>query len=207
MIVRQGRPASILVELSETADLVVLAHRHLPHVKRLVTGSTVVSVATHAACPVISVPETWAPATGVENGRPGVITVGVHESGTTTRLLQTAFEVAAAHRCSLRLLHAWRLDAAYDDLVVRRIDPDWAVRASDDVQGAVTSVAVGFPDVPFEVGVEHQWPADALTAASATSDLVIVGRHGHDLHLPARLGSVARTVLRTAVCPVMVVPV
>ena len=55
--------------------------------------------------------------------------------------------------------------------------------------------------------VEHQWPPDALADLAASSALLVVGRHGHHPLMPPRLGSVARTALHRAPCPVMVVPV
>ena len=61
--------------------------------------------------------------------------------------------------------------------------------------------------VDVEVEVRHQWPADVLVDDSRNASLVVIGRRGVHGWVPEHLGSLARTVLRAARCPVMVVPV
>jgi nucleotide-binding universal stress UspA family protein len=48
--------------------------------------------------------------------------------------------------------------------------------------------------------------ADALVAAGRDADLLVMGRRGEGLHLGSALGSKARAVLRSGVCPVEIVP-
>ena len=55
--------------------------------------------------------------------------------------------------------------------------------------------------------MRYQWPATVLAELSEKSSLVVVGRHALHRPFPQRLGSVAHTMLRSSVCPVMVVPV
>lgn len=63
------------------------------------------------------------------------------------------------------------------------------------------------PEVPACVEVRRQWPAQALVELSQSAGLVVVGRHAAHGWLAGHLGSMPRTVLRKARCPVMVVPV
>jgi nucleotide-binding universal stress UspA family protein len=200
-VARHGDPVKVLTELSSDASLVVLQHRDLSSLHRIFTGSTVAGVAAHAHCPVTSVPAGWSPS--VPQGR---VTVGVHEDGLPPGVLALAFVEASARRCPLRVVHAWKLDPVYDDFISAR-EMAWRTEAEATVRSALEEMRHNHPDVPVEVEVRHQWPADALVELSLTSDLLVVGRHRHHLPGPRRIGSIARAVLRTASCPVTVVPV
>jgi nucleotide-binding universal stress UspA family protein len=46
-----------------------------------------------------------------------------------------------------------------------------------------------------------------MHAAAVNADLLVLGRHGHTARLGLLVGSTTRTLLRTATCPVVVVPV
>ena len=194
------RAAHVLTELSREADLVVVGHRDRSH--RLHTGSTTTTVAAHAACPVVVVPEDWTPEHGGE-----WVTVGVHEAGAPLAVLETAAREAAAVGAPLRMVHGWHLDTVYDDIVSARIDPDWQHRVEQALLRAAGPVVARHPGLRIEAAALHAWPADTLVRLAATSRLLVVGRHAHHAPVPDRLGSVARTTIRTSTCPVLVVPV
>jgi nucleotide-binding universal stress UspA family protein len=196
---RHGEPGPVLAELSKKASRVILQHRDLSRLHRVVTGSTVAATATHASCPVVSVPH----AVG-DRPRHGLVTVGIRGDGEPRQVLAAAFAEASAHRCSLRVVHADRLAPGYDDLLT--LGDDWAAQAEEAVQNATAELREEHPGVAVDIAVRHDWPADALVAAATDSDLLVVGRHAGQLRLPARLGSLARAVIREAGCPVMVVP-
>jgi nucleotide-binding universal stress UspA family protein len=200
-VARHGDPVHVLTELSSSASMVVLEHRDLSTLHRIFTGSTVAGVAAHAQCPVTSVPAGWQPSES-----PGRVTVGVHEDGLPAGVLAEAFAEAAARRWSLCVAHAWRLDPVYDDIVVSR-DGAWGARAEAAISSSLAELGAEYPDVTVEVEVRHQWPADALVELSTVSNLLVVGRHHHHAPAPRRIGSIARALLRTAKCPVTVVPV
>ena len=197
----EGRPARALVELSREADLVVLSHR--AHGHRIVTGSTAATVAAHAHCPTVVVPETWSP---VEH-HGAWVTVGVHEHGAPEAVIEAAAREASAAQAPLRMVHGWHLDTVYDDIISARIDADWEGRIERSMLGQVAPLLADHPALQVEVAAVHEWPADALVRLSATSRLLVVGRHAHVRPFPERLGSVARALIRTSTCPVMVVPV
>lgn len=202
LLAHKGRPATVIVEESRSTGLVVLQHRNLSTLHRIFTGSTVFSVAAHAHCPVVSVPHTWDPASA--SGR---VTVGVHEDGGPDAALEEAFGQAAARGAALRVVHAWTREGIYDDFVLSVTDDETTAERERRVQTSVGPLREKYPDVPVEVSVHHRWPADVLAELTATSDLMVVGRHGQHPPLPHTLGSMARAVLNAAACPVMVVPV
>lgn len=200
-VLEDDPPALVLTRLGESADMIVMAHRHVSAVRRLVTRSTTCSVAAHAKCPVAVVPAGWHP-----SERRELVTMGVDEAGVSDSVWRAAFTAAWQRGATLRLLYAWRLDPAYDDLIEGEARKDW----SDEVERRLRKAAVPytdqFPKVPVDVEILHQWPADALVQASAISALLVLGRHRVFTPLPTRLGSLVRAVIHLADGPVLVVP-
>jgi nucleotide-binding universal stress UspA family protein len=197
-----GKASRALVELSHDARLVVVQHHpaHLPG--HLFVGSTANGAAAHADCPVVSVPSGWKP-----GDEPGEVVVGVHEGGVPHQVLEAGFAWAAATGTPLRVVHGWRLDAGYDDIITARVAAGWRDEQKRALAEAVAGLREAHPSVPVEIEVRHQWPAEVLVDCSRTASLVVVGRHGPHRWVGEHLGSVARTVLRAAQGPVMVVPV
>lgn len=197
-----GTPKHVLVELSREARMIVLQHRDAHWLGRLFVGSTANGVASHSDCPVVSVPTGWEP----DQAR-GEVVVGVHEGGAPRQVLEAAFDWAAAAGTPVRVVHAWHLDAAYDDIITDRVATAWRDGQRQELQAATSGFRDSHPTVPVELDVRHQWPAQVLVDDSQVASLVVVGRHAGHGRLLEHLGSVARTVLREAKSPVMVVPV
>jgi nucleotide-binding universal stress UspA family protein len=195
-----GTPAHALVDLGKEARMVVVQHRDVHWLGRLFVGSTVNGVAAHGACPVVSVPHGWEP------GRPGEVVVGVHEAGAPREAVVAGLEWAAAIGAPVRVVHAWRLDPAYDDIITARVAADWANQEVRVLESAISDLRGAHPSVAVVTEVRHQWPSQVLVDASDDASMVVVGRHAGHWRGGPHLGSVARTVLREAACPVMVVP-
>lgn len=198
-----GVPSQVLVELSRDARLVVVQHRTSTALERLFVGSTANGAAARSHCPLVSVPAGWEPPPG---GAAEVV-VGVHEAGVPRQVLEAAFSWADRTGAPLRVVHAWRLDAAYDDIITHRVDAEWREKQKRLLAAAIADHRDSWPTVPVEVEVRHQWPADVLVDDSRNASLVVIGRRGARGWIPEHLGSLARTVLRASMCPVMVVPV
>ena len=198
-----GVPSQVLVELSRDARLVVVQHRTSTALERLFVGSTTNGAAARCHCPLVSVPAGWEP----PPGSTAEVVVGVHEAGVPQEVLETAFAWADRTGATLRVVHAWRLDAAYDDIITRRVHAEWREEQELLLSAAVADHRDSWPAVPVEVEVRHQWPADVLVDDSRNASLVVIGRRGARGWIPEHLGSLARTVLRASMCPVMVVPV
>jgi nucleotide-binding universal stress UspA family protein len=200
--VRAARPARALLELARDARLVVLQHREPGLLGGVFVGSTTNAVAAHATCPTVSVTRGWSP-----DRAPREVVVGIHGDGTPLASLEHAFGEAAALGARLRVVHAWRLDPAYDDIISDRVSEEWRVEHREHLLRLVEKLQPEFPGVDVDVEVHHQWPAQALVDLSREAGLIVIGRHGRHRWVPGHLGSTARTVLREAHCPVMVVPV
>lgn len=193
---------SDLVERSADARLVVLQHRHLSALRRVAAGSTTHGVAARAHTTVASVPEGWRP----PDEAFGRVTVGVHDASRADEALRTGFELAHERKAKVHVVHAWWLANGYDVVVVdddmRR---DFSERFERELAPHLDALRAEFPEVEVEIQVCHSPSATALVQASETSDLVVIGRRHPTLPIGSHLGSVARTVLRYATCPVAVV--
>jgi nucleotide-binding universal stress UspA family protein len=196
-VVRHGTAGEIFTELSGDALLIVLQHRDLSRLQRIRTGSTVTTVAAHAHCPVVSVPP--------RHDRPvrGVVTVGVHEDAGPLPVVETAFAEAATRGWAVHMAYAWNVASAYGDMVAQ--EEHWTSEAKAGIAAATEELRAKHPDVPVTIDVRHAWPADVLTELSTESDMIVVGRHSHHVPLQSRLGSLARSAIVHAECPVMIV--
>ena len=201
-VVVGGAAARVLVDLSHSARLVVVQHRREHGLARVFVGSTAYGAAAHATCPVVSVNPDWEPVT-----TPGEVVVGVHEGGAPRAVLEAAFEWADATSAPVRVVHAWRLDAAYDDIITDRVSADWREEQKRALDAATADLREQYPAVAVTLEVRHQWPADVLVDDSRVASLVVLGRHASHPWALERLGSIARTLLREGKSPVMVVPV
>lgn len=93
-----GPPALVLAELSRRARLVVVGDRGQGGFEELLVGSTSVTVAAHAHCPVVVVRG------GPHPGHAPVV-AGVDGSACSLLALRFAFERAAERDAPLRVLH------------------------------------------------------------------------------------------------------
>jgi len=105
------------------------------------------------------------------------------------------------------VVHAWQLDPAYEDLVTAPDAAAWRESQKLAITAVVDGLRARFPDVQVDLDVRRQSPTDVLVDDSQVASLVVVGRHASHPWALERLGSVARTLLREAKSPVMVVPV
>jgi nucleotide-binding universal stress UspA family protein len=199
--VTTGASGRALAEQSKEASVLVLQHRSLSRMHRLLTGSTVATAATHAHCPVVSV-SAGAGAEAVGRGR---VVAGLLEDGGPREVAEAAYDEADHRQASVCLLHAWHLAAAYDPILAA--DQQWRATVDASVQAVASELRTKHPGTDTEVSVLHEWPVDALVSASHDADLVVLGRHRGAHAGPQRLGSLTRAVLAYADCPVMVVPV
>jgi len=197
-----GRVVPSLVDAARDARMIVLEHRHLPPLQRVVTRSVASGIAAKARVPVVSVPSGWSPSTPAGSG--GTVTVGVDDPDRSEQVLRTACEVAKRRGAALKVVHTWSFPSAYDDLVMSRDEEaEWTARAKREIQSVLDGLGDVATGVPVDMEARHARPADALVEASRSSDLVVVGRHDPKIALGSHLGPVARAVLHGSECPVL----
>jgi nucleotide-binding universal stress UspA family protein len=188
---RVGTPTDVLVEESTTAGLTVLGNRGHGAVTELLAGSLSLHLAAHAAGPVLVVRvPAWPPGEGWAN-RP--VLVGVDGSAGSDAALTLAFAEAKLRGCELLVVHARAkvavpAGATGDPLAAGRL-----AGVVDEHDG----VRVRREEVDGD-------PADALVRASVNAAAVVVGSRGRGALAGMLLGSVGRSLIHRAHCPVFI---
>ncbi len=203
-VLAHGPRTSALLSNADDARCLVVGTR-ASTLRHLFTGSTSLSLAARAPAPVHCVPRSWE-AAGAPYGR---IVVGLDGSPADLDVLEAAFREAEPQPgTSLRLVHAWRPVSPYDAAITGRVLQDeWAASVRDVLAKQVEQVAGRHPGATWDLELDFERVPVALHEAAAHADLLVLGRHGHLAPGDLTVGSNARTLLRTATCPVVVVPI
>ncbi|MDQ6947135.1 MAG: universal stress protein [Actinomycetota bacterium] len=198
-----AQAAAALIAASRHADTVVVGSRGRGAVKEALAGSTSMQLAAYGSCPVVVVRETSSRAELTQR-----VVVGVDGSDLSTEAAGYAFEEAAQRGCGLTVLHAWDTTVYSSSLAMSVLVDTWTdLEVEQDV---ITSAAIAgwtqkYPDVDVRTHVIQGPPADILVDASVGAELVVVGSRGRGGFKGLLLGSVSRTVLHRAHCPVAVI--
>ena len=192
-----GNAAAVLSALSEQASLVVIGRRAVGGLERMFVGSTSVSVAATAKCPVIVIS---AAANPHPTGDLGVIGVGVEFTRGSPKPLEFAFE-EASRRGARVLVHTvqshvpsgmqggYRLTDTANDEITRA--------AQAQLDELVKPFAERFPTVRFSCEVSLGHPVEQLLALSEQVDLMVLGMRPPKV-LGFSIGGVTRAVLAHA---------
>jgi nucleotide-binding universal stress UspA family protein len=200
-VLERAPRVSAIVSHSGDARCVVLGRRSSP-VQHL-AGSTTNGVAAHSLAPVVCVPASWGPDVRFRR-----ISVGVDCTEQSEALVEEAATWAASLQADVVVMHAWRPFAQYDAAISgRAFEERWKAETRPFVDRLVAPARSKHPDVHIDVELRYERPVVALHELSQVSDLLVVGRHGRHLRLTPRLGTTARTVLRSTECPALVVHV
>ncbi len=202
-LVSVGAPSAVMLEASESADLVVVGSRGRGGFTGLLLGSVGGQVAAHAACPVAVI-------RGAAPEGASRVVVGIDGSPAAEAALAFAFQEASRRGWSLIAIHAWDVPA-YDLLIVPNgpVPVPLADVADDEVRLAAEVLAgfrADYPDVDVEERLVRSPAVQALVEASSDAAMVVVGTHGHGPAMGALLGSVSNGLLHKSPVPVVVVP-
>ena len=195
----RGAPVHVLVEAGRSARMVVLEHRHLSRLSRIVNRTVAGGVAARLPVPVVAVPSGWTPTDG-----PKVVVAGVDVPERSDEVLRTAVAEAHARGASLKVVHAWSWPAydpdatSYDDEHRR-----WADRSRAEVRAALDRLGDESVAMEADVEVHPGRVIEAILGASEGADLLVIGRHDPLVPVGSHIGPVARAVLREAACPVL----
>ena len=198
-----GSASALMLQASETADLIVLGSRGHGGFKGLLVGSVGTQVASHAQCPTV-----------VLRDRPreaaNQVIVGIDGSPHSMAAIAFAFDEASRHGWDLIAIHAWDVPA-YDLIITPQgaIPFPLADVADSEIRLAAEVLAgfrTDFPDVAVQERLVRAPAVQALLEASTDAALLVVGTRGHGAAVGAVLGSVSNGLLHRATVPVAVVP-
>jgi len=197
-----GNRVRTLVRLSRRAGLLVLAARRVSPLDHLLVGATVTGVLNRAACQVAVVPAGWEAPVAPHRR----VVAGYESPRHAAELFESAFSLAEGLEAELVVVHAWKVEGRYDELVGDRVQEDrWNAEERSVIERSLEGCRATFPGVPGRVVVVHDRPVASLVRASRAADRVVLVTRAHGGHLH-HLGTTARAVLRTSACPVVVVP-
>jgi nucleotide-binding universal stress UspA family protein len=176
-----GLPIRVLLQMSRTAELMILGDDDLPTAAFVPMDSVLMQIVSRAWCPVV-VARGLRPPTG-----PLLVAV----DGSSASLLALRHAAAEAQRRSVAVEVAHVVDRAGGDAerAGLRVLAE-ALAAVPELSRARTRLLIGDP-------------ANALVRASRQARMVIVGPRGHDG--AALLGPVAHELLRHGACPTVFV--
>lgn len=203
---RAGVPASVLIDASRRAGLLVVGTRGRNPLAEMALGSVAEAVATHARCPVVVVHGD----VGIRPGTDHPIVVGVDGSAGSRRALEIAARWAHVARASLLVVCAWTgADAWGFDALTATQESELqqsASRAARDAADAAVAVALElWPDLHVTGCAHRGQPSQVLTDLGADAALLVVGTRGRGAFASLLLGSVSHALVRTAPCAVAVI--
>ncbi len=205
--VEVGSPAAVMVRESEDAELVVLGSHSHGDVATALLGSVMVTVTSHAHCPVVVVRPGAVDRLDAEHG----IVVGVDGSRQAGDAVAFAADMAARAVVPLVVLSAWHLPR-HGPLAA-----GWSLTGKDEnrakaeslarepVERIVQRLGTTHPQVQVVGRVVEGDAGSVLAEAGRRAGLVVVGSRGLGGFRGLLLGSVSHHVVHDATCPVAVV--
>jgi nucleotide-binding universal stress UspA family protein len=183
--------------------MIVVGATHHGTALRLLAGSTPEHVLDDAPCPVAVAPEGFA---RQRPGTPRQIAVAYDGSPEAERALELGAELARRSGARLRLVTVVGPGAA----AYPPLDPgayaQLAELARTDAREQLDAALAKLTDVRAEGAVREGDPVEELAHDSTGDDLLIAGSRGRGPVRRVLLGSISSRLLRSAACPVVVVP-
>lgn len=195
----QDTAAHGLTDLAEAegADLIVLGSTHRGPIGRVLAGSVATALFHGAPCAVVVAPRGWAtePHAGL-----GLIGVAFDGSAEATAALELAVALALARDATLRVIAiAPYLGSGARPGATETSAEEWTER----LERAVEAIP---EEVEYETVLREGREATELALQGVELDLLVVGSRGYGPLRRTILGSVSGELVRTAPCPVLVVP-
>jgi nucleotide-binding universal stress UspA family protein len=203
-----GPPASLLVDASSAADLLVVGSRGRGAAGNVLLGSVALHCVTHAHCPAVVVHSVPA-----GHRQAHSVIVGIDGSEASRAALAAAAEEAARLDTGVAVVTTYSMADYWMDLSTVVVPTEEEVRWElqrgaetmvDDVLAEQRAAHGG--QVPDTRVVVAEGPAaDVLVRAAADAELLVVGSRGHGEFRGLLVGSVALACAMHGAGPVMVV--
>lgn len=196
---RRGTPVQVLVEAGREARMVVLEHRHLSRLSRVVNRTVAGGVAAHLRVPVVAVPSGWSRPEG-----DSFVVAGVDVPERSGEVLAAAVAESRARGVALRIVHSWALPVHHEGMIIEADEHRrWTERSRAEVRAALDGLGDESVAIDAEVVVHPGRAIEAILETAEGAELLVIGRHDPLVPIGSHIGPVARAVLREATCPVM----
>lgn len=192
-----GHTRSVLSVEGALADIVVIGDSSTG--VGAPAGSVAVGLAVKAPCTVVVV---RGPAVSAAASLP--VVVGVDGTGGDAAIA-FAFAAAASRRVALVAVRTWS-DLAVEPEIAAQLDWDTIeTGARQLLSGQLDGWAQKYPDVPVELVITRDRPAQALLQQAGRAQLLVIGAGGRGNYAGLLLGSVTHALLHRSPCPLAVV--
>ena len=201
-----GDPSSVFVELSRNYKLIVIGNRGKGGLAERLLGTTSSSLPAYAYCPIVVVPYTDDDGNLMHlNNQIRSVAVGSDESKWGLKALQIAAGFADSWGAELNVMSAV---PNISGLTGTGSAEEQSVMESymDDLNIRIAPLLKTYPNLHVTKSVVPGSAVEALTQASKTHDVVVVGSRGRGGFTGLLLGSTSQGLLQHAVSPVYVVP-
>ncbi|WP_405566847.1 universal stress protein [Streptomyces sp. NBC_01167] len=196
-----GPAVDTLVTQSKEAELVVVATRGAGGFPGLSLGSVALGMAERSACPLVLVPGT--PVDGSRTA-PDRVILGIDAYDPAGPAIEFALQAAQRADGALHAVHAWSLPAPAAEWMPFAVPEEdrgrWEDHQVQLLSDALRPWREKYPRTRVQEDVRLLSAAQALVRASATADLLIVGRRG------TQLGVTAHALAHHTRCPLALVP-
>ena len=199
--------AHALQELAEQegAGIIVVGSSHTGRLGRVLPGSTAERLLHGAPCPVAVVPLGYR--THATAAHP-VVGCAYRPTEDGAAALGAAEELALALSASLRVMQVIEpLERLYDigEVPLNLVEINASIYANTE-RILIERVGRLSATLESEGTLYSGRPADVLVGLSETVDILVVGSRGYGPLMAVLLGGVSGQVIRSAACPVVVVP-
>lgn len=190
-VLDQLAPAVLLKEVEDTAAMIVVGRRRADRPEHSILGSLAAQLVASVHTPLAVVPAGWTAPPWTS--RP--VLVAIDATTDADEVLAFACQEASRVQAPLVATHV----VAPADLA----DPSLSLRT---VHELLAGWKQDYPDLTFGVDVLVGEPDRAIVEASWRASLLVVGGPRHPQRRRGWTDSVARTAVRWAHCPIVVVP-
>ncbi|WP_102102643.1 universal stress protein [Tsukamurella tyrosinosolvens] len=198
-----GSPAVLLAEISEDAFLTVVGATGQVRLSAMLLGSIAMKLVTEGHSPLVVVR-----GSGDRVAQSGPVVLGVDTGPSSESAIAWAFDEASRRNTGLVAVHAW---TAYQQVYARRyrITAGANFEAEADGERAAFSERLAgwrekYPDVAVETVLRNGDTAKTMLEFATGARLVVVGSRGHGAVTGLVLGSISRSLIHHAPCPVLV---
>ncbi|MFI7480847.1 universal stress protein [Kocuria sp. M1R5S2] len=211
--VETGDPSGALLELSRTAELLVLGSRGRGGLLGRLLGTVSTAVPAHSRCPTGVVPLPWSRehlrAEDVRSTHAVVDRVVVGSDGSNQARAAMLYAAEEARLLGVPLSVVCALPPVSGALAWMPTAVDFEVMHDDvarALRGGVAWLKSWFPDLEIDAELADGAPVQALVEQTRRNRLVVLGTRGRGGFAGMLLGSTSQGVLHNAAGPVLVVP-